>query len=340
MNDTRSPATDSASSVATRARARTLTARYAPQLLLVIAIIAFLIIKPSTLSGSNILDILVDAAPIAVLGLGAMWVLIGGGLDLSAGYGVAMCALVLATALQHGHSLPLAIGEALGAGIALGLVNGLLVGVIGMPAFIATLATMVGVEGITLVLGNIGTVIIDNGVLTTLGIQSVVGVPIPIIYAAGFALIVWLLSRFTRFGLRTYSIGSNRTATAARGVPIVRQTLLIYVFGGIMTAATAVLLVAHVQVVDPNIAGIDLLLDAFAATILGGTSLFGGRGSVVGTITGAAIISLITTGLVTLGVGPQDVDLLKGVMIVVAVIVDALVRALERRGAKTQAVPA
>lgn len=305
--------------------------RFAPQLLLVLLIVGLLTLQPSTLSPSNVVNILINSAPIAILALGAMWVLIGGKLDLSAGYGVAMCALVLGGSLQRGSSIGTALVEALGAGALLGLANGILVGVIGMPAFIATLATMVCVQGVTLTLGGVGTVIIDDPLLTRLGTGEIGSVPTPIIFATVIAVGVWGLSRFSRFGLRTYGIGSNREATASRGVPTVRQDVLIYIFSGLMTALTAILLVARVQIVDPKIADLSVLLDAFAATILGGSSLFGGRGSVIGTVTGALIISLITTSLVTLGVGAQNVQLLKGVMIVVAVSIDALVRTLERK---------
>ncbi|MQA85556.1 MAG: ribose ABC transporter permease [Streptosporangiales bacterium] len=310
---------------------RDLVVRFAPQLLLVVLVVALLLVEPSTLRPGNIVNVLVAAAPIATLALGAMWVFIGGGLDLSAGYGVAMCALVLGANLQGGTPLGVAVGQAVLAGMLLGLTNGVLVGVVGMPAFIATLATMVCVQGVTLVLGGVGTVIIDNAVLTLIGTGELGGVPTPILYALGVAVLVWVLLRSSAFGLRTYALGSNREAAVTRGVPAVRQDVLVYVFSGLMTAVTAILLVARVQIVDPKIAGLNLLLDAFAAAILGGTSLFGGRGSVFGTVTGALIISLITTSLVTLGVGAQNVQLLKGAMIVVAVVVDALVRALERQ---------
>jgi ribose transport system permease protein len=106
------------------------------------------------LEPGSLLNVLVNTAPVAVLALGAMWVLISGGLDLSAGVGVAMCALVLGGILQDGGSLPLAVGATAGAGLLLGLLNGILVGVIGMPAFIATLATFQAVQGVSLVLGE------------------------------------------------------------------------------------------------------------------------------------------------------------------------------------------
>ncbi len=328
------------STIAThRIDARLLLARFAPQLLLLLLVVVLLAVQPSVLSGSNIRNVLINAVPIGILALGAMWVLIGGGLDLSAGYGVAMCAMVCGSQLQAGASVQAAVLSAIAAGLALGAVNGLLVGVVGMPPFIATLATMVCVQGVTLSLGNVGTVIVSDPTLSYFGTGSLGPVPVLVVLLAVVALVVFYLSRFTRFGLHTYAVGSEREASRARGIKVIRLDLMVYLFAGLMTALTAVVLVAHVQIVDPNIAGIDLLLDAFAATILGGTSLFGGRGSVAGTLTGALFISLMTISTVSLGVGPQDAKLLKGVMIVVAVVVDASVRALERRALRV-AVPA
>lgn len=329
----------STSSTTRRTDPRLLIARLAPQLLLAFLVVALAIVQPSVLSPDNLTNVLINTVPIALLALGAMWVLIGGGLDLSAGYGVAMSAMVCGAQLQSGASMLVAVASAVAAGLALGLVNGLLVGIVGMPAFIATLATMVSVQGITLVLGGVGTVIVTDQALGYIGTGGIGPIPVLVILLVAVAAVVYYMSRFTRFGLHTYAIGSGRDESHARGIKVVRLDLMIYLFAGLMTALTAVVLVARVQIVDPRIAGLDLLLDAFAATILGGTSLFGGRGSVVGTLTGAVFIGLMTTSMVSLGVGPQNVQLLKGVLIVTAVVVDAAVRALEQRAltAVTQA---
>jgi ribose transport system permease protein len=311
--------------------ARRIIVRFAPQWLLLLLALVLLAVNPETLAPDSIINVLTYTSTIVVLALGAMWVLISGGLDLSAGVGVAMCSLVLGAMLQGGDPLIVALAGTILAGLALGAINGVLIGVVGMPPFIATLATNQSVLGVSLVLGGAaGTVILQDPVLTFIGTGSVGPVPVPIIYATIVAVLVWFMARWTRFGLHTYSTGSNREATVARGVHIVRQDLLVYLFSGLMIALTAVLLVARVQIVDPKIAGLNTLLDAFAATILGGTSLFGGRGSVVGTVTGAIIIGLLTTSLITLGVGPQYVQLMKGAVIVLAVVVDAVVRRLER----------
>lgn len=314
------------------ANIRRLVVQFAPQLVLALLVVVLFILKPSTLAPGNLVSALVYTSTIVVLALGAMWVLVAGGLDLSAGIGVAVCALVLGALIQGGDPLIVAVAATIAAGLALGLANGVLIGLVGIPAFIATLATMQSLQGVSLVQGGLaGTVILNDPTLAFIGTGSMGPIPVPIIYAAVVALVVWFAARFTRFGLHTYSIGSNREATVARGVHVVRQDLFVYLFSGTMTALTAILLVARVQVVDPHIASLNTLLDAFAATILGGTSLFGGRGSVSGTVTGAIVIGLLTTSLITLGVGPQYVQLVKGATIVIAVVVDAFVRRLERQ---------
>ena len=312
-------------------RVRALTVKFAPLLLLVLLLVIVASISPAVLSPGNLVNVLVNAVPILVLALGAMWVLVSGGLDLSAGFGVAMCALVVGGGLQQGQPLVLSLLWGLLAGVALGAINGVLIAVFAMPPFIATLATMAGVQGIVLLLGKQGTVIVGDDFLVGLGSGRPLGVPLLVIAAVAIALVVAGLARWSRFGLYTYGIGSNSQAMIARGVPVIRQTLLVYIFAGLLVGLTAILLVAKVQIVDTNIANTNLLLDAFAATIIGGTSLFGGKGTVIGTITGAVIISLISTSLVVIGVSAQNIDFFKGATIVLAVIIDAGIRFLEKR---------
>lgn len=311
--------------------ARTFVVKFTPQLLLLLLLAVMAIINPRNVSSGNLIDVLINAVPVALLALGAMWILVSGGLDLSAGFGVAMCALVVGGGLQQGFPLPIVLINGIVAGLALGLVNGILIGVLSIPPFIATLATMVGVQGVVLLLGKQGTVIVNNDFLSFIGAARPLGVPMLIVIAVFIAAVVAALARYTVFGLYTYGLGSNSSAMVSRGVPVIRQIVLVYVFGGLMVALTAIVLVAKVQIVDTNIANINIMLDAFAATILGGTSLFGGKGTVSGTLTGALIISLISTSLIVVGVSTDDVNLFKGITIVVAVIIDAGIRALEKR---------
>lgn len=313
--------------------ARAFVVKFTPQLLLLLLLAVMAIINPRSVSPGNLIDVFINAVPVALLALGAMWILVSGGLDLSAGFGVAMCALVVGGGLQQGLPLPMVLINGIGAGLALGLVNGVLIGVLSIPPFIATLATMVGVQGVVLLLGQQGTVIVNDDFFSFIADARPLGIPMLIVIAVFIATVVATIARYTVFGLYTYGLGSNSSAMESRGVPVIRQIVLVYVFGGLMVALTAIVLVAKVQIVDTNIANINILLDAFAATILGGTSLFGGKGTVSGTLTGALIISLISTSLLVVGVSAENINLFKGITIVVAVIIDAGIRSLENRHA-------
>jgi ribose transport system permease protein len=217
-------------------------------------------------------------------------------------------------------------------GLGLGLVNGLLVGVVRIPAFIATLATFTAVQGVTLMKAKSGTLIVSDPTLLRIGTGSVAGIPFPIVIAAGVALVMAVLLRMTRFGLRTYALGSGEPdAARLSGVPVARHLVMVYLLAGLLTTITGVLLAARSGVVAPNIGGVSLLLDAIAATVLGGTSIFGGRGTVWGTLVGAVIIALITNALRSSGVDASSLDLWRGGIIGLALVVDAGIQLLRRR---------
>jgi ribose/xylose/arabinose/galactoside ABC-type transport system permease subunit len=303
-----------------------------PLALLALAVAVVAIVEPRVLDGSNPKDIVTQASPIAILALGAMVVLLTGGIDLSAGYGVAMVAVIMVGAMSDGTSLVEAIAIAIGVGLALGLVNGLLVGVVRIPAFIATLATFGAVQGVALSQAKSATLIVSDPTLLRIGTGTLLGIPSPIVIAAVVAVVLALLLRQTRFGVRTYALGSEEPEAARlSGVPVARHLVLVYALAGVLTAVTAVVLAGRAGVVAPNLGGISLLLDAIAATILGGTSIFGGRGTVLGTLLGAIVIALITNALRVSGADASSLDLWRGAIIGVALTVDAGLQVLRRR---------
>jgi ribose transport system permease protein len=322
--------------VADRARrVRTFVARNTPQLLLVVLAIVFFIVKPSLFTPGSLTNILLAAAPITVLALGAMWVVIGGGIDFSGSSWVVLCALTLGGLVNAGVPGLVAVLIVLVIGLVLGLFNGFIVGVVGVPAFIATLATYLAGTGVVSMVSTIvgGTVVISDGFLGTLGSGSIGPVKNLVLFAVVICALAWFVARRTTFGLHTYAVGSSRASSAGRGVQMVRQDVLLYMFSGLTIALTGTMLVARTGIVDAEIAGVGTLLDAYAATIIGGTSLFGGRGSVVGTLCGALIIALVSVGLISLGVAAEWVQAVKGATIIIAVVMDSLVRIIEKRGA-------
>jgi ribose transport system permease protein len=304
----------------------------APLALLLIILAVVAIVEPRVVHLSNLKVVVIQASPIAILALGAMVVLLTGGIDLSAGFGVAMVAVAMVGSMGLEGGLVDGLVVALCFGLGLGLVNGLLVGVVRIPAFIATLATFTAVQGVTLMKAKSGTLIVSDPTLLRIGTGSVAGIPFPIVIAAGVALVMAVLLRMTRFGLRTYALGSGEPdAARLSGVPVARHLVMVYLLAGLLTTITGVLLAARSGVVAPNIGGVSLLLDAIAATVLGGTSIFGGRGTVWGTLVGAVIIALITNALRSSGVDASSLDLWRGGIIGLALVVDAGIQLLRRR---------
>jgi ribose transport system permease protein len=303
---------------------------FAPQLLLLVIVAVAAVVDPRIVAVANMVDVLVQATPIALVALGAMVVLVSGGIDFSPAYGVSLCAVLIGATLLAGGSLLEAVAWGIGGGVVLGLFNGLVVGVLGIPPFVTTFASLTIVQGLTLLLAT-ETLIVQNPTLDALGSGSLGPVPIAVLGVGLVAVLVFGIIRYTRFGLRSYAIGSNAEAARLSGVPMVRQQVLIYVFSGLMTALAAVLLVGRVSIIAPNIGGISLLLDAITATVIGGTSIFGGRGTVGGTLTGAVIVSLVTNILRVLGVDPSSQEFFKGAIIIVALSAEAGFRALQNR---------
>lgn len=299
---------------------------FAPLILLILLLIVFSLIDVRIVSIQNLIQVLINSAPIAILSLGAMMVLISGGIDLSAGYGVSMCAVIFASFLANDYSLLTATLIALLVGGVIGGFNGVFVGLFEVQPFIVTLSSMIIIQGVTLVVATSGTLMIMEPALKVVGIESTGGIPNIVILTAILIGIIYLLLHKNKFGIRTYGVGSSQESSQTSGVPVARQQLLIYIFSGICTAITAILLVSRVSIVSPNIGGISILLDAITATVIGGTSIYGGRGSLWGTLVGALIISLITNALVVFGVDSSSLDLFKGAIIIIALAIDSGIR--------------
>lgn len=308
---------------AARSRALLGVLDLSPLILLVVLLAIFAALDPRVVSGPSLMNIASQATPVAVLALGAMIVLLTGGIDLSAGVGVAFCAVLMASLIDAGTGLPGALGIGLGAMLVVGLVNGLIISLLRIPPFVATLAAMAVLQGATLAVAAKGVLMLREPALKFIGVERFLGVPNIVFVTAVIALFAALLMRRTRFGLRTYALGSDPAAAVLAGIPVVRHTILVYIASGLFVFLTAVVMISRVPVVTPNIGGTSLLLDAIAATVLGGTSIFGGRGTVWGTVVGALIVSLLTTALRIFGTDPSSLELYKGAIIMLALLADA-----------------
>jgi ribose/xylose/arabinose/galactoside ABC-type transport system permease subunit len=234
--------------------------------------------------------------------------------------------VALAAALQGGAPLPLALLAGLATGSAAGLANGLLITRGKLPPFIATLGMMSVARGLTLFVTDGRPISGFEAGFRTLATGRVAGVPASVLLAAVLYFVAHLVLTRTRFGLYVYAIGGNEEATRLSGVGVLFHKTMVYVLAGLMSAVAAVILTARLNSAQP-IAGMMYELDAIAATVIGGTSLLGGSGTIGGTLIGALIMGVLRNGLNLLGISSFLQQVVIGLVIIAAVLVDSALKA-------------
>jgi predicted ABC-type sugar transport system permease subunit len=279
------------------------------------------------LNGFNLQSIALAAAMPLLLGLGQTFVIIAGGIDLSVGFVMGLASVVMARVMQEltsvdaGLALAAGLLAALLAALLPGAINGTLISRLRVPAFIGTLGMYGVARGTGFLAANGTTVPVNNPVLFALGNGKLLGVPIPIVVTVVLVLAMhWVLSQ-SRFGQHTYAIGGNRTAAIRAGINIRRHTLLLYLISAGCAGVAGMIYTARFSAGAAQ-GGEPLLLDSIAAVVIGGASLFGGSGTVVGTVIGALIIAVIQYGLVFINVEPFWQFVAVGVVIIVSVLID------------------
>jgi ribose transport system permease protein len=282
-------------------------------------------LTPHFLTVSNALNVMEQTSINAVVAVGMTFVIVSGGIDLSVGSLVAFTGVVLAAALKSGWPAPAAVGAALAVGAVCGLANGLVIALGRLPPFIMTLGMMSVARGAALMFTDGRPISGFDAHFRSIAVSRIAGVPAPIVitlivYGAGHLV----LAR-TRFGRYVYGIGGNEEATRLSGVAVHFHKTMIYVVSGVMSAIAAVLLTARLNTAQP-IAGIMYELDAIAAVVIGGTSLSGGEGTLGGTLIGALTMGVLRNGLNLLGVSSFLQQLVIGLVIVGAVLVDTLLK--------------
>ncbi|RKN40053.1 ABC transporter permease [Streptomyces hoynatensis] len=290
----------------------------------------FAFASPYFFTYDNFISILYSTVVIGTLAVGTTFVIISAGIDLSIGTGMALCAVMSGVFIVNA-GLPPALGVPLTVlfGGFMGLVNGINVAVLRVPPFIATLAMMLVAEGLALVVSD-STPIYFNDVSGYTGISTghlVPGLDIPnavLVLLAVSALSGLLLTK-TVLGRYTYSIGSNEEATALSGVNVRRWKIAIYAFAGLFIGLAGVLISARLGSAQPA-TGMGYELQAIAAVVIGGTSLSGGKGSIVGTLIGALIISVLNNGLQIMSIPQEWQNVILGCVILVAVYADRVRR--------------
>jgi ribose transport system permease protein len=286
------------------------------------------ILTPYFLTVANLLNVMEQTAINAIVAIGMTYVIVSAGIDLSVGSILAVAGVVLAQALKAEWTLPVAVAASVGAGAALGAANGAGIAFGRLPPFIMTLGMMSVARGAALLLTDGRPVSGFDDRFRSLATGHVLGVPAPIVLTIVLYVVAHLVLSRTRFGRYVYGIGGNEEATRLSGVAVRFHKTMVYVVSGIASAVAAVLLTARLNTAQP-IAGINYELDAIAATVIGGTSLSGGEGSLGGTIIGALTMGVLRNGLNLLGVSSFLQQLVIGVVIIAAVLVDRLLK--ERR---------
>ena len=304
-----------------------------PLLALLVASLFFATQSERFLSGQNFSLILQQVMVVGVIAIGQTLIILTAGIDLSCGMVMALGGIVMTKfAVDLGMSTPLAMACGVAATTLFGLVNGLLVTRIKLPPFIVTLGTLNIAFAITQLYSNSQTVSALPDAMTVLGNTFRIGntsVAYGVVLMLALYGITWFGLSQTASGRHVYAVGNNPEATRLTGIPTQRVLLGVYVLAGVFYGLAAMLSVARTGVGDPN-AGQTENLDAITAVVLGGTSLFGGRGVIVGTLIGALIVGVFRNGLTLMGVSSIYQVLITGILVILAVATDRLSHKGER----------
>lgn len=295
-------------------------------ILVVLVIITgfFSIISKNFLTADNIISVLRQISNNIFLALGMTMVIILGGIDLSVGAVVAMTGtLTVGLIVTNGLSMPLAILLGLLAGTAVGVFNGLVVSTFKLPAFIVTLATMNIAKGIAYIYSNGRSTRITDPVFESIGTMQLFDfLPLPVVYMALLIVLASFIMNRTRYGTYIYAVGGNRESARLSGISIKKVELLVFTFSGLMAAFAGLVLSSRMYSGQPS-AGDGYEMDAIAACVLGGVSMAGGVGHISGTVIGAIVIGVISNGLNLMAVSSFWQLVVKGFIILAAVIIDS-----------------
>ena len=304
------------------------TMKYMSELTTVIALIILMavitIINSNFLTANNLLNLLLQVTSNALIAFGMTFVILTGGIDLSVGSILALSSALTAGLLGSGMPVTLAILISLILGCILGMMNGLLISYGKLAPFIVTLATMTIFRGATLVYTNGNPItkgLSDTFLFQFLGQGYIVGIPFPVIIMFIVFIVLYVLLHKTAFGKSVYAIGGNEKAAYISGVKLNKVKIIIYSISGIMASISGLIITSRLCSAQPT-AGASYEMDAIAAVVLGGTSLSGGKGRILGTLIGALIIGVLNNGLNIIGVSAFWQQVVKGVVILIAVLID------------------
>jgi ribose transport system permease protein len=292
---------------------------------LMVALLAFTAIwAPEFFGVQNLINVARQAAITGVVAVGMTYVILTAGIDLSVGSTLALSGILFAISIKAGGGIALAILAAVAIGALIGIINGIGVTFLAIQPFIMTLATMAIASGAALLISN-GTPIAfdtDSGIVALLGNGNVGGLPGPVLAFAIVALIGIFVLRWLPFGRFVYGVGGGLEAARLSGVRTARVLIMVYAISGVCASIAGVVTTCRLFVGHPTAGGF-IMLDSIAAVVIGGTSLMGGRGGVIGTVAGVVLLAMVANLLNLLGVSPFNQQVAKGAIIILAVLFTA-----------------
>jgi ribose transport system permease protein len=293
---------------------------------LVVVFAVFSILSPNFRTLDDFSVLLVNGTVIAFLALGQTFVLLTGGIDLSTGANIAMTGVLAALVMQAGVPWPIASLIALVAGVALGVINGVLVHYVRVPAFIATFSTQGVALAIPLIITGASSIPVLQGGFSWIGQGAIAGIPIPVLLVIVAAVIAGLFLRLTKQGVHIYAFGGNKAAARLAGVNIPRTTILVYAISGFCGGMGGLIDTSRLMVGFPATGTGNELFYSIAAAVVGGVSLFGGVGTVLGGMIGAVLIATVSNGMNVLNVQSYWQSLVIGLIILAGVSFDTIRR--------------
>ncbi|QDL94499.1 ABC transporter permease (plasmid) [Paroceanicella profunda] len=284
---------------------------------------ALSLLSPYFLTQNNIFNILDQSVVIGIVSVGMTFVILTGGIDLSVGSVAGLTGIVLGLALQE-MPIPLAILCAVLAGGGIGLCSGVLVAVFGLAPFVVTLGMMAIARSLAYIFSGQTAISSIPMSLSDIVYSTVLGIPANVLFLLALYLLAWLYLTWSKGGRTIYAVGSNREAARAAGLNVLAYSVLPYVISGALAAVAITFSIAQILSADP-LAGNQMELDAIAAVVIGGASLYGGRGSIIGTLIGVIIMVMIRNGLNLMGVSPFWQGTAIGSIIILALLAERLV---------------
>ena len=285
--------------------------------------IALSITAPNFLTGDNISNMMRQVSISGIIAIGVLCTIIIAGIDLSVGSVAAFCGVFAAQLLSHGYGIPISMVLALLTGVFIGALNAVAVGKLGIPAFIVTLAGLQVYRGFALLISGGMTVGGLPPDIKLFARGTVFGIPNLFLTMIVIGICVHYILGFTCTGRYLYALGSNSEAARRQGIPVFRITMVAYVLSSGLTALAGILLVSRLSIASPSMANA-YELQAIAAAVVGGASLFGGRGTVLGAVAGAILFTTMSNGAVLLDIDPFWEMVLEGLLIALVVYLDNL----------------